>query len=65
MNGISNGGTAVGFSTTDNAAFTNFTANPLTSLAANELNINGSTAAYLRHRARRTFRQIAPRPARG
>jgi uncharacterized membrane protein len=34
MNGISNTGTAVGFSTLDNAAFTNFTANPLSSTAA-------------------------------
>jgi hypothetical protein len=45
MNGISNAGVAVGFSTTDNMAFTNFRANPLTSLAANELNINNATAA--------------------
>ncbi len=44
-NGISNTGTIVGFSTPDNANFTNFTANPLTSTVANDLNINGSTAA--------------------
>src|SRR5579883_1307406 len=45
MNGISNTGVAVGFSTPDGATLTNFTANPLTSTAANVLNINGSTAA--------------------
>jgi hypothetical protein len=45
MNGISNTGVAVGFSTPDGATLTNFTAHPLTSTAANVLNINGSTAA--------------------
>ena len=45
MNGISNTGTVVGFSTPDGATSTNFTANPLTSMVANTLNINGSTAA--------------------
>jgi uncharacterized membrane protein len=34
MNGISNAGVAVGFSTPDGAAFTNFTANPRTSTTA-------------------------------
>ena len=34
-NGISNNGTITGFSTPDAAAFTNFTANPLTSTNAN------------------------------
>ena len=45
MNGIANNGTVVGFTTNDNAAFNNFTANPLTSTTANSLNIGGSTAA--------------------
>jgi hypothetical protein len=42
MNGISNNGTVVGFGTPDMVNFTNFTANPLTSTAANVL--NGTTA---------------------
>jgi hypothetical protein len=45
INGISNSGTVVGFSTPDGATFNNFTANPLTSTTASPLNINGSTAA--------------------
>jgi uncharacterized membrane protein len=45
MNGISNSGTAVGF-TIDNAGnFHNFTANPLKSRNLKALNINGSTTA--------------------
>jgi hypothetical protein len=44
-NGIANNGTITGFSTPDGTAFTNFTANPLTSTTANVLNINGSTSA--------------------
>ncbi len=44
-NGISNNGTITGFSTPDGTAFTNFTANPLTSTNANALNINNSTNA--------------------
>ncbi len=45
INGISNSGTVVGFSTPDGATFNNFTANPLTGTTANTLNINGATAA--------------------
>jgi hypothetical protein len=45
MNGISNTGTIVGFTTPDNMTFNNFTASPLTTLTANPLNINGSTNA--------------------
>ncbi len=45
INGISNTGTVVGFSTPDNATLNNFTANPLTSTNATALNINNSTAA--------------------
>jgi uncharacterized membrane protein len=45
MNGISNSGSAVGFTIDNNGNFTNFTANPLSSLSANVLNINGSTTA--------------------
>ncbi len=45
MNGIANNGTVVGFTTNDNVAFSNFTANPLTSTTATSLNIGGSTAA--------------------
>jgi uncharacterized membrane protein len=37
MNGISNTGVVVGFSTPDAAALTNFTADPLTSTTANLL----------------------------
>jgi uncharacterized membrane protein len=44
-NGISNSGTVVGFDIDNNGAFHNFTANPLRSRQAQELNINGSTAA--------------------
>jgi hypothetical protein len=46
MNGIANNGTAVGFSTTDNAAFTNFTANPLTSTSANVLSLPSAAQAF-------------------
>jgi hypothetical protein len=45
MNGISNGGTAVGFTIDNNGHFNNFAANPLRSKAAAALNINGSTTA--------------------
>ncbi len=45
MNGISNSGTAVGFSIDNNGNFHNFTANPPTSTGATPLNINGSTTA--------------------
>ena len=45
MNGISNTGTVVGFTTADNRNFNNFTANPLVSTNATALNINNSTAA--------------------
>ena len=45
INGISNSGTIVGFTTPDNANFNNFTANPLTSTNANLLDINNSTTA--------------------
>ncbi len=45
INGISNTGTVVGFSTPDNAVLNNFTANPLTSTNATLLNINNSTDA--------------------
>ncbi len=45
INGISNNGTVVGFTTPDNMTFNNFTGNPLASLNANTLNINGSTTA--------------------
>jgi hypothetical protein len=45
INGISNSGTVVGFTTPDNLNFNNFTANPLTSTNANALNINNSTTA--------------------
>ena len=45
INGISNNGTVVGFSTPDGATLNNFTANPLTSTSATLLNINGSPVA--------------------
>jgi PEP-CTERM motif len=45
INGISNTGTVVGFTTPDNTNFTNFTGNPLVSTNATLLNINGSTTA--------------------
>jgi uncharacterized membrane protein len=45
MNGISNSGTAVGFSIDNNGNFNNFVANPLKSRNAKLLNINGSTTA--------------------
>ncbi len=45
INGISNTGTVVGFTTPDNVNFNNFTANPLVSINANALNIDGSTTA--------------------
>jgi uncharacterized membrane protein len=45
INGISNTGTVVGFSTPDNVVLSNFTANPLTSTNATALNINNSTNA--------------------
>jgi hypothetical protein len=45
INGISNNGTVVGFTTPDNVNFNNFTANPLTSTNVNLLNINNSTTA--------------------
>jgi uncharacterized membrane protein len=45
LNGISNGGTAVGFVIDNQGAFHNFTTNPLRTKMANVLNINGSTTA--------------------
>ncbi len=45
INGISNNGTVVGFSTPDGATLNNFTASPLTSTSATLLNINGSPVA--------------------
>ena len=46
MNGISNLGTAVGFTiANDGTTFTNFTANPLKTTRARLVNINGSTTA--------------------
>jgi len=45
MNGISNAGTAVGFTIDNDGNFHNFTANPLKSKSVNTLNINGSTTA--------------------
>jgi probable HAF family extracellular repeat protein len=45
INGISNNGTVVGFSTPDGMTFNNFAANPLLSTTATALNINNSTAA--------------------
>ena len=45
MNGISNSGTAVGFTIDNNGNFLNFTVNPLKSNSATLLNINGSTGA--------------------
>jgi uncharacterized membrane protein len=44
-NGIANNGTAVGFTIDNNGNFLNFTANPLKSRKATELNIEGSTTA--------------------
>ena len=44
LNGISNTGTVVGFTTPDNVNFTNFTANPLNSPTATTLNLNSSAA---------------------
>ena len=45
MNGITNSGHAVGFTTTDSVAFLNFVTDPLKWTKAGLLNINGSTAA--------------------
>jgi hypothetical protein len=45
MNGISNSGTAVGFTIDNNGNLHNFTANPLRSISAKPLNINGSMTA--------------------
>jgi PEP-CTERM motif len=45
INGISNTGTVVGFTTADNVNLNNFTGNPLVSTNATLLNINGSTTA--------------------
>jgi uncharacterized membrane protein len=45
MNGISNSGTAVGFTMDNNGNFHNFTVNPLKSNSVTLLNINGSTTA--------------------
>jgi hypothetical protein len=45
INGISNSGTVVGFTTVDNVNFNNFTANPLRSKVATPLSIEGSTTA--------------------
>jgi hypothetical protein len=45
INGISNTGVVVGFTTPDNANFNNFTANPLTSTNSTAVNVNNSTTA--------------------
>jgi hypothetical protein len=45
FNGISNAGTAVGFTIDNDGNFANFAANPLKSHMATSLNINGSTTA--------------------
>jgi uncharacterized membrane protein len=45
MNGISNRGTAVGFTIANNGNLNNFTVNPLKSAKTRILNINGSTKA--------------------
>jgi hypothetical protein len=45
INGISNNGTVVGFTTADNMNFNNFTANPLTSTNSTAINVNNSTTA--------------------
>jgi uncharacterized membrane protein len=45
VNGISNAGTAVGFTIDDDGNFHNFTANPLRSAKFQVLNIDGSTTA--------------------
>jgi hypothetical protein len=45
INGISNNGTVVGFTTPDGTTFNNFTANPLLSTTATALNISNSTFA--------------------
>jgi len=45
MNGISNSGTAVGFTIDNNMHFHNFTTNPLKSRSLKALNINGSMTA--------------------
>jgi PEP-CTERM motif len=47
INGISNSGTVVGFTTLDNLNFNNFTANPLQSTAANSVEVNGSSLASM------------------
>jgi hypothetical protein len=44
LSGISNSGTVVGFTTTDNVNFTNFTANPLVSQTATTLSFASSAA---------------------
>ena len=55
LNGISNAGTAVGFTIDNNGGFHNFTVNPLRSRQVRALNINGSTTAmaFGTNRARR------------
>jgi hypothetical protein len=45
LNGISNAGTAVGFTIDNNGGFHNFTVNPLMSRQVRVLNLNGSTTA--------------------
>ena len=45
LNGISNAGTAVGFTIDNQGNFSNFTTNPLRTKTANVLNLNGSTKA--------------------
>jgi uncharacterized membrane protein len=45
VNGISNNGTAVGFTISNTMSFLNFTTNPTKSKSLTELNINGSTTA--------------------
>ncbi len=45
INGISNTGTIVGFTSADGVNYNNFTANPLVSTSVTTLNINGSTTA--------------------
>jgi uncharacterized membrane protein len=45
MNGISNSGTAVGFTIANDGSFNNFTVDPLKNMPLKSLNINGSTKA--------------------
>ncbi|MGO9110714.1 MAG: PEP-CTERM sorting domain-containing protein [Thermoguttaceae bacterium] len=46
IDGISNIGTVVGFTSPDDVSFNNFTANPLLSTSAANVQVNGSTTAF-------------------